>query len=126
LRIFDKDKNGQISFEEFLRALKGDLNNFRIAIIRKAYEKLDVNRDGSVRLDDIARLYDVSRHPDVLQGRRDPKDLYMDFMKQWDTQVADGIVTFEEFLDYFSDVSASIDSDEYFAAMMKSAWKLDI
>ena len=126
LRIFDKDKNGHISFEEFLRALKGDLNNYRIGIIRKAYEKLDVNRDGQVRLDDIARLYDVSRHPDVLQGRREPKELYMDFMKQWDTQVADGIITFEEFLDYFTDVSASIDSDEYFAGMMKNAWKLEI
>jgi hypothetical protein len=45
-------------------------------------------------------------------------------MKLWDTQVADGIVTFAEFLDYFSDISASIDSDEYFEAMMKSAWKL--
>ena len=46
-------------------------------------------------------------------------------MKLWDTQIADGIVTFEEFVDYYRDVSASIDTDEYFAAMMKSAWKLD-
>ena len=51
-------------------------------------------------------------------------EVYKDFMKQWDTQVADGIVTFEEFMDYFRDVSASIDSDEYFAVMMKNAWKL--
>jgi len=126
LKIFDKDRSGTISFEEFLRALKGDLNNYRVGIIRKAYEKLDVNKDGTVRLDDIARLYDVSRHPDVIQGRKEPKELYLDFMSKWDTQVADGIITFEEFLDYFSDVSASIDADEYFAAMMKNAWKIDV
>jgi Ca2+-binding EF-hand superfamily protein len=66
LRVFDKDRNGTISFEEFLRALKGDLNNFRVNIIRKAYDKLDVNKDETVKLDDIARLYDVSRHPDVV------------------------------------------------------------
>ena len=126
LRIFDKDKSGTISFEEFLRSLKGDLNNFRVGIIRKAYEKLDVNKDGSVRLDDIARIYDVSRHIDVVQGRRDPKDIYFEFMSKWDAQIADGTFTFNEFLDYFSDVSATIDSDVYFAAMMKNAWKLDI
>jgi hypothetical protein len=40
--------------------------------------------------------------------------------------VADGIVTFEEFCDYFKDVSASIDNDEYFAQMMKNAWKIDL
>ena len=79
-----------------------------------------------MNLEDIARLYDVSRHPDVINGLKEPKDLYLDFMSKWDTQVADGIITFEEFLDYFGDVSASIDSDEYFATMMKNAWKLDI
>ena len=45
-------------------------------------------------------------------------------MSMWDTQVADGIVTFEEFCDYYKDVSASIDTDEYFAFMMTQAWKL--
>lgn len=43
LKVFDKDKNGNISFDEFLRALKGDLNNFRIELIKKAYQRLDVN-----------------------------------------------------------------------------------
>lgn len=42
----------------------------------------------------------------------------------WDTQLADGIVTFDEFCDYYRDVSASIDSDDYFVEMMKSAWKI--
>jgi calcyphosin len=67
----------------------------------------------------------VSKHPDIVQGRKNPKEVYLEFMSLWDTQIADGIVTFEEFLDYFKDVSASIDSDEYFAVMMKSSWKLD-
>lgn len=29
-------------------------------MVKKAYEKLDVNKDGSVRLDDIAKIYDAS------------------------------------------------------------------
>jgi hypothetical protein len=53
-------------------------------------------------------------------------EVYKEFMKLWDTQVADGIVTFEEFLDYFRDVSASIDRDDYFALMMKNSWKIDV
>ena len=65
----------------------------------------------------------MAEHPDVLAGG-DPKDVYMKFMSLWDTQVADGIVTFEEFCDYFRDVSASVDEDAYFEVMMKNAWKL--
>jgi hypothetical protein len=34
-------------------------------------------------------------------------------------------VTSEEFEEYYANVSASIDTDEYFAAMMTAAWNLD-
>lgn len=125
LQHFDKDRSGTVNFSEFLRVLRGDLNEYRLGFIKRAYQKLDANRDGTVKLDDIAKLYDVSRHPDVTQGKMDPKAAYMEFMKLWDTQVADGIVTFDEFLDYYKDVSASIDSDEYFGVMMANAWKLE-
>jgi hypothetical protein len=39
--------------------------------------------------------------------------------------VADGIVTYAEFCDYYKDISASIDNDDYFALMMKNSWKID-
>lgn len=60
-----------------------------------------------------------------LAVNKTPTEVYKEFMQKWDTQEKDGIVTIDEFFDYFKDVSASIDADEYFEAMMKSAWKLD-
>merc|ERR1711975_99379 len=44
--------------------------------------------------------------------------------EQWETQKADGIITREEFDDYYTDVSASIDDDEYFELMMRNAWHI--
>jgi hypothetical protein len=60
----------------------------------------------------------------VIDGKKTPEEAYREFMSLWDTQTADGIVTFDEFCDYYRDVSASIDGDDYFAFMMKQAWKL--
>lgn len=37
----------------------------------------------------------------------------------------DHIVTKDEFEEYYNNVSASIDRDDYFAVMMNSAWNLD-
>jgi hypothetical protein len=37
----------------------------------------------------------------------------------------DHIVTREEFEEYYANVSASIDTDEYFLTMMNSAWNFD-
>lgn len=124
IKHFDRDNSGSVNFDEFLVALRGDLNDNRLAFIRKAYQKLDVNGDGQVTLDDIARIYDVSQHPDVMAGKKTPEEAYREFMSLWDTQNADGIVTFDEFCQYYKDVSASIDTDEYFGVMMTQAWKL--
>lgn len=124
LQKFDSNKDGHVDFDEFLRYLRGDINKFREGLIRLAYEKLDINCDGQVTLDDIAKIYDASHHPDVLGGNKTPAQVYKEFMSQWDTQVADGIVTFDEFMEYFKDVSASIDSDDYFEVMIRNAWKL--
>ena len=101
------------------------MNDARKHWIRAAYNKLDVNGDGLVKLDDIATLYDASEHPDVKDGRKTPEEVYQEFMVQWDTQIADGIVTFDEFCDYYEGVSCSIDRDDYFELMMKKAWKLE-
>ena len=54
-------------------------------MIKRAYDKLDVNHDGQVKLDDIAKLYDASTHPDVVAGHRSERDIYMEFMNTWDT-----------------------------------------
>ena len=94
---FDRDKSGTVNFDEFLVALRGELNEARTSWIRKAYDKLDINGDGKVTLDDIAQIYDVSQHPDVIDGKKTPEEAYREFMSLWDTQVADGIVTFDEF-----------------------------
>lgn len=100
------------------------MNAARLSWVSAAYDKLDKNKDGKVTLDDIAKLYDVSSMPEVANGTMEPKEVYMNYMSLWETQEADGIVTYQEFCDYYKDVSASVDTDEMFAAIMKSAWKL--
>jgi Ca2+-binding EF-hand superfamily protein len=97
----------------------------RMEMVKKAYAKLDVNGDGTVRLDDIAQLFDASQHPDVLSGKKEESDVYMEFMSLWDTQVKDGIITFEEFSGYYKDISCSVVSDSMFNQVMIDAWKLD-
>ncbi len=70
--------------------------------MKAAYEKLDKNHDKKVTLEDIAATYDASKHPDVKAGKASPEDVFKEFMKHWDTQVKDGIITLEEFMDYYT------------------------
>ena len=105
--------------------IQGDLNQTRTDVIRKAYDKLDVNKSGMVTLDDIAKLYTVSSQPEVANGSKSEHEVYMEFMSLWDTQVKDGCVTFDEFCAYYKDISASVDTDEEFCTIVTAAWKLN-
>ncbi len=55
----------------------------------------------------------------------------MDFIETFETHhnlrtgsARDNKVTFEEFLEYYANVSISIDNDEYFALMMNNSWNI--
>ena len=44
MKHFDRDGSGTVNFDEFLVALRGDLNEDRLQYIKAAYDKLDVTR----------------------------------------------------------------------------------
>ena len=61
----------------------------------------------------------------MIKGEKTPEEVVKEFASMWDDKTApDGVVTMDEFLNYYKDVSASIDSDEYFELMMRNAWHI--
>lgn len=125
------NRDGTISYDEFLRIIRGDLNKNRLTLVKKAFDKLDRNRNGVVELDDIRDVYNASKHPDVLAGRKTPDQVLVEFLETFETHHNirndgrnDGEVTQDEFIEYYTNISASIDNDEYFAIMMNNSWNL--
>ena len=124
VKYFDTNKDGKISFDEFIRAVRGDLNQRRQEMVMMAYDVLDKSGDGLVTIEDIMSIYDASFHPDFASGRKTKEEVLREFMQIWETHRKDGIVTKEEFIDYYKDVSASIDNDDYFELMIRNAWHI--
>jgi Ca2+-binding EF-hand superfamily protein len=124
VKYFDSNRDGKISFDEFLRAVRGDLNERRLEMVHMAYNVLDKSGDGLVTIEDIMQAYDASYHPDFQSGRKTKEEVLREFMQVWETHKKDGIVTKEEFEDYYKDISASIDSDDYFELMIRNAWHI--
>ena len=67
-------------------------------------------------LDEISSIYDTSFHPDVVSGKATHEEVVFEFIAMWDNQDRDGIISKDEFVSYYKDVSASIDDDAYFGA----------
>ncbi|XP_064625667.1 calcyphosin-like protein isoform X1 [Lineus longissimus] len=121
----DKDHSGSIDFDEFLQSLRPPMSQARKSIINRAFDKLDKTGDGVVTVEDLKGVYNVKHNPKYLNGEMDEDQILTEFLNRFDTpNEADGKVTREEFLNYYTGVSASIDSDVYFDLMMRNAWKL--
>jgi len=122
---FDRDGDGNINYNELLLGIQLPLSAPRLAMVERAFKKMD--RDGSRVLDvkDLESVYDASKHPDVLEGKKTEAQVSVEFLKGFEGgKQRDGRVTFDEFKSYYQDLGASIPSDEYFVAMMQSVWKI--
>lgn len=64
VKNFDTNKDGKLSFDEFMRAIRGDMNARRTDMVHQAYKVLDKDGSGQVTIKDIEIAYDVSFHPD--------------------------------------------------------------
>ena len=119
---FDRDGNG-IGVTEFLVALRGTLNARRKQLVELAFQQLDKDRTGVVEFSELCRIYDASRHPEVLSGAMTEAQVIKQFIASWDRD-GDGQITLDEFFEYYKDLSCSIDLDDYFELMIRNAWHL--
>lgn len=124
MKCLDKDKTGTLNVTEFLLAIRGDVNKRRQQMINMAYDVLDKNGNGIITIEDIQSAYNVNHDPDVLAGRLPADAALENFLAQFDTIEQDGQVTRKEFIEYYRNISASIDNDDYFELMIRNAWHI--
>jgi Ca2+-binding EF-hand superfamily protein len=93
-------------------------------MVLKAFGMLDKDNQGGISISDIAGIYDVTMNPEFLEGRKTRDQILTDFLSNFEGARgnSDGVVTMQEFCDYYTDLSMSTPSDEYFVRMMESTW----
>lgn len=84
-------------------------------------------------------------HPDVRSGKKTENQIFQEFLSTFeaysDIQVKkllkkfyfffnlkginDGKISKEEFIDYYTYISSSIDNDQYFELMINNSWRIN-
>ena len=123
---FDADDEGTVSFEEFIRAVRGKMSEPRKKLVIKCFNALDAAGDGSgfLTIEDIRPAFNAADHPDVKEEKKTEEQVLQDFLNAFEGEKGnrDGTVTVDEWINYYESISSSIDEDDYFGTMLANTW----
>mmetsp|Transcript_74003 Transcript_74003/g.158616 ORF Transcript_74003/g.158616 Transcript_74003/m.158616 type:complete len:548 (-) Transcript_74003:90-1733(-) len=117
--------NEFIDYRRFFVLMEGTMPEIRMNVVRDAYAKLQASaRAGLVEVSDLQRHWNPGCHPEVQKGILNETEGLDEFLRQWNITSADGLVTWEDFLDYYRDVSAAVEASEAFVEIVRCGWGL--
>jgi EF hand len=74
-----------VSIEEFVKTLLGEINSYRLNIIKQAFATIDTNKNGEIDFEEVKARFDPTRHPDVVNGTRSVDDVRFEFLDMFST-----------------------------------------
>ena len=118
-----------VSADEILRIIRGILPEERKIKIIEAFIRIDLDKKGFTEIIFLKNIYNAQEHPEVKMGRKNENEIYNEFIytldcfinyKENSTQLS-----FEDFIEYYSGISASILNNEYFFDMIDGVWNME-
>ena len=110
--------DGNVDYDELMRSVMGEMNPFRKGMVKKAFDKLDQNKNGIIEIDDIKASYNGKMHPEVKAGKKSEDEVLAEFLDTFELHHSlkhpedkDRKINLKEFMEYYCNVSASIDND---------------
>ena len=107
------------------------MNEFRQGLAKRAFGVMDKDGSGVLDIDDIRQRYNAKHHPDVKSGKKTEDEILFEFLDTFEAHHSDckedkkdGRVSMPEWIEYYNNVSMSVDRDDYFELMMNNTWNL--
>lgn len=136
-KVFDKGLEGRVDYEVFLNIVLGIMSEFRLNLVNKAFDQIDEDEDGLITMDQLKKAFYARFHPDIKSGKKSVDEVESDFQKTFeihhnifnektkDKDMLD-LITKDEFITFYNKISAAIESDSYFDAMISGVWRLGL
>ena len=130
--ILDKEKKGIIKYNDLIQLLINNINKNREFAIHKLFESLNKG-NGYVLINDIKQNFNPEKHPDVFNQIKSKDEVALDFFdsieifREYNTNlnnenVSNGILTYEDFCNFFKEISMSIGEDFFFEYLLNNCW----
>ena len=123
MSFFDRDGGGTLTVQELRGGVRGTMPGRRAQLVRNVYNTLPGAARGKVSISTVKRRFDPYCDPRLRSGKLREEAVLGELVAQIESSERDGFVTCEEFMDYYSDVSAAMDDDKEFDAYVREGWQ---
>ncbi|KAL5283458.1 hypothetical protein ACFFRR_006002 [Megaselia abdita] len=107
-----------VDVNEFFDKLRPPMSDTRMSSLNEAFSKLDPEGKGSTDSANFKKIYNVDKHPRYQNGDYTKESMDKRMLKDFD----ENIITKEDFINYYSAISAQIDKDVYFDLLMRESY----
>ena len=126
----DSEKTGRIPTDNILNLIKGSLSDKRKSILNEIFSYIDTEKKGEISLNNFKDMYNAKNHPDVSNGIKSEQEIYNQFCYTIDVyirvnKILNNSITKEQFVDYYSGISPSIENDKDFQNILEKVWNVD-
>ena len=129
---FDKEETGKINYDDFIRILRGELNEKRKELVQNVFKHLDIDNKGFLTINELLNIYNPKHSLECVEQNKSEEEAFGIFEEslkgnhkylngdEGDTKPVDG----DEFEDFYESISMMIPSDEVFRDIILRTWGL--
>ena len=127
----DYTQSGKVSTDEILRVIVGEISERRKISIISKFGEMDKNKTGYLPILFLKKVYNAKFHPDCFLRKKPENEVLDEFMFTFEVfcylkgLAADQEISYKDFVEYYSPISASIESDNYFDDILLGAWNIE-
>ena len=127
----DYTQSGKVSTDEILRVIVGEISERRKISIISKFGEMDKNKTGYLPILFLKKVYNAKFHPDCFLRKKPENEVLDEFMFTFEVFCylkglsADQEISYKDFVEYYTPISASIESDNYFDDILLGAWNIE-
>jgi len=109
-KLFDTNNSQSLDFAEFIKTISIQMNKMRYNAVKGLFDKIDVDKSGTITVADFMKTNKIEPRGAYFMSR---------IIGKYNT---DNVITYKEFINYYSDLSLVITNDSVFIEYINSKW----
>ena len=132
---FDKENSGRMKYNALLSEILGTMNMMRFTLVKNLFDNFPKNQNGCIDINSIKNSFYPNRHNDVLNGSKTMDEVYREFLEclqifiEYNSNLKGGVsqneLNYEEFCDFFGEISFGIQNDYIFSNYLQNCWRIN-